>query len=174
VASAAPPQPRRLSPPLRKLVLTVHVVSSVGLLGLSLAMLVLGISAAAADAAVSAGLYEAIDAVSGTVVPPFALSALVSGMVLSVATRWGLLNHWWIVVKLVLTVVVILAGIVLFSPAVERAAAGAADSTRLVAAGGANVVMLLAATVLSIYKPWGRTRRGRRATGTKAGLPATR
>lgn len=38
---------------------------------------------------------------------PLGYLALLSGVLLSARTNWGLLKHWWIVTKLVLTVAVL-------------------------------------------------------------------
>ncbi|MDQ4134325.1 MAG: DUF2269 domain-containing protein [Actinomycetota bacterium] len=157
---------RRLSPPARKLVLCLHVVASVGLLGLSAAMLALGLAATGGDGEARGALYRAMEVLSGTVLPPAAVVALLSGVVLSLGTRWGLLKHRWIVVKLALTVAVILVGALVFGPAVERAAAGAPPAATLTVFGGANLLMLVVATAVSVYKPWGLTRRGRAASAT--------
>ena len=48
------------------------------------------------------------------VTPPPAsvsLATLLTGIVLSLGTKWGLLKHYWIVAKLLLTVGVTLSGI---------------------------------------------------------------
>ena len=107
------------------------------------------------------------------VIQPLAVAALVTGIVLSLGTKWGLFRHTWIVVKLVLTVATILNGMLNLGPAVQRAIAltanASAGSPRTWArrpwwrwlVPGVNVLMLGAATAISVYKPWGRLGRGR-------------
>jgi hypothetical protein len=92
-------------------------------------------------------------------------------IVVSVGTKWGLFKYYWIVVKLALTVGTILSGMFLLQELVSRmiaATAGTGPMTvsalgtapaLLIAVSLANVLMLVAATVISVYKPWGTIRR---------------
>lgn len=173
---------RRLSPRLRKLVLVAHIIVSVGWFGIVVTMLVLSIAAATAqDIEMSEAAYVLIDGVSDTlVVPPpasFSIAALLTGIVLSLGTKWGLLKHYWILAKLLLTLAIILSGIFLVDRWIQQALAVAGESTAstvatsadagsapmlLIYASVAHLLMLGAATVISVYKPWGVTRRGRR------------
>lgn len=164
----------RLSPGQRKALLAAHIVVSVGLLGLSAAMFVLAtVAALTTDLATTQAAYRAMAIFTRGVVQPVAIATLVTGVILSLGTKWGLFQHTWIVVKLVLTVATVLNGMLNLGPAVERAIALTANAsaaappdlgtTALVAMAvpGVNVLMLGAATVISVYKPWGRLGRGR-------------
>ncbi len=166
----------RLSPGQRKLVVAAHIVVSVGLLGLSAAMFVLAsVAALTTDLATTQAAYRAMGIFTRGVVQPVAIATLVTGVILSLGTRWGLFQHTWIVVKLVLTVTTILNGMLNLGPAVQRAIALTANAssasppelgtTALVAIAvpGVNVLMLGAATVISVYKPWGKMGRRRGA-----------
>jgi len=163
-----------LSPSQRKLVVAVHIIVSVGLLGISTALFVLGTAAAVtSDVMTTQAAYRSMGIFTRGVVQPTAILALVTGIVLSLGTKWGLVKHYWIVVKLVLTVAAILCGMLIVGPNVRRAIAATSGamplnaldlgSTRLVliAAPAANVLMLGAATFISVYKPWGQIGRGR-------------
>lgn len=161
----------RLSPALRKLLLSVHVISGVGLLGLDIAMVGLGATAASTgQATIARAAYVSMNLLINPFFPVLALSALVSGVVLSLGTKWGLLTHYWIVSKLVLNVIVILSGINLVKRFLEQAVAATsgpggepgAAGLLLASASTTNLSLLIAATVISVYKPWGKTRRGRR------------
>lgn len=158
-----------LSPGQRKLVVVVHIIVSVGLLGLSTALLVLGIVAAAtSDLATSQAAYRSMGIFTRGVVQPTAVLTVVSGVILSLGTQWGLVRHYWIVAKIVLTVAAILCGMLIVGPHVQQAIEATSGSTPLttpdlgttqlvlIAATAANVLMLGAATFLSVYKPWGR------------------
>jgi hypothetical protein len=137
-----------------------HILASVGLLGLSTAMLVLATAGArTADPATAHAAYRSMGFFTPGVVPPVAMAALITGIVLALGTKWGLFTHVWIVTKLGLTLATILCGIFVISPAVEEAIAGN-PPTVLVAAAALNVLMLGAATVISVFKPWGMLRRG--------------
>jgi hypothetical protein len=166
----------RLSPGQRKAVVAAHIVASVGLLGLSTALFALAMAAAlTSDLATTQAAYRAMAIFTRGVVQPVAVATLVTGVILSLGTKWGLFQHTWIVVKLVLTVATVLNGMLNLGPAVQNAvaltsstSAGAPPdlgTTALVAIAvpGINVLMLGAATVISVYKPWGQLRRSRKA-----------
>jgi hypothetical protein len=157
----------------RKFVRATHIGFSAGWLGLVVAMLTLGTTAAtAADPTFVVACYAIMDQIGGAVIPVFAVGALATGIVLSVATPWQLLHHWWIIVKLVVALAVILTGVVLtdgwLQQAVARASAphagtGSTAAWLLVAASVLHLLFLWAATTISVDKPWGKTGRGRRA-----------
>jgi hypothetical protein len=167
-------RPARLAPGVRKLVLTAHVVLSVawiGLAGCLIALAVVGLDSGEAWA------YEAIGVLGGTFLTPLSLGAFVSGVVLSLGTKWGLLRYYWVATKLVITVGLIAATQLalgrFIAEAAELAAAGdpVGELGRSVLGGSiATVVLLVVMTVLSIYKPWGRTSRGNKAI--RAGAPS--
>ena len=98
---------------------------------------------------------------------PLALGTLVTGIVQSLATPWGLFRHYWVLIKFALTV---FATIILLQhmPTVSSLAdvAREADSADLGRLGGdllhagGGLVVLLVITVLNVYKPRGMTRYG--------------
>jgi hypothetical protein len=91
------------------------------------------------------------------VIVPLSLAALLTGLVQSLGTEWGLFRYYWVVVKFVLTVGAITI-LLLHMPAVSRMSGAVAE---VIHAGG-GVLLLATATTLSVYKPWGRTQHGRR------------
>ncbi len=99
---------RRMSRRYRKLILTLHVGTSVGWLGAAIAMTVLLVTALLTqnpDLRHSAFTFMHIYDLA--IMIPLGYLALLSGVLLSARTNWGLLKHWWIVTKLVLTVAVL-------------------------------------------------------------------
>lgn len=62
--------------------------------------------------------------------PPAAIGALVTGVLLSLGTRWGPLQHYWVATKLALSVGVIVTGIALVGPPIPTV------HLRAVGAGG--------------------------------------
>jgi hypothetical protein len=100
-----------------------------------------------------------------------ALLSLVTGVVQSFGSPWGLFRHHWVVVKLLITVLataVLLLYLRTFAALADAAADPAVgldevrDPSPLVHAVLALVLLLLA-TVLGVVKPRGLTRVGRRA-----------
>jgi hypothetical protein len=168
---------RRVSPSVYKLLLVSHIIVSVGWLGTAFAKLILELAAITTNATdLAKGLYLAMDKLN-VAFPILAISTLLTGVLLSFCTKWGLLEHYWIVTKLVLTVGVIVTAIQLDErfilqsiSALSRQAMdngtilrnASAPSILLISLTVAHLLMLGAATVISVYKPWGKTRFGRR------------
>src|SRR5579859_3737107 len=93
-----------MTPGLRKLGLTAHVVSSVGWLGAVAAFLALALlGLTGRDGPSVRAAYLAMDRVTWLVIVPFCLASLVTGIVQSLGSPWGLLRHYWVVLKLGLT-----------------------------------------------------------------------
>lgn len=97
---------------------------------------------------------------------PLSLASLLTGLVQSLGTTWGLLRHYWVLVKLVMTVLAT-ALLLVHMQVADRVAGAAAQSAlagadlvgmrvQLVADAGAALVVLLVAVTLSVYKPRGR------------------
>jgi hypothetical protein len=161
---------RRLAPRWRKLLLTAHVGTSVGLLGTDATVLLLAVTGARGSD--PAAVYPAAQVIGALLLVPLALTSLASGTALGLLTPWGLFRHWWVTLKLVLTT----AGAVLALLVLTPALVGLADAAReggpiplgerleLVRDSGAASLVLLTALVLSVYKPFGRLR-GRRPAG---------
>lgn len=120
--------------------------------------------------------YTAATALS-VAFPPAALATLITGVLLSLGTKWGLLRHLWVVAKIVLSLGVVVTGIAftdrlaLQSEQVVRdnAIFGAASAPILfIVLALTHVLMLGVASVLSTYKPKGKTRFGQIATNLYA------
>ncbi|MBB5158065.1 DUF2269 domain-containing protein [Saccharopolyspora phatthalungensis] len=177
---------RRLSPGAYKLCSTIHLVVAGSWLGVTAGKLILGLAAVLTAAPPRAqSLYLAMDAID-IAFPPLAIATLVSGIALALGTKWGLLRHYWVVTKLVLTVAVIVTAVQLEDSYVRRAVPALewrGDGTffgaqpwsagLLLALPVLHLGMLLVATVVSVYKPWGKTRRaGRALAGTSLSATA--
>lgn len=157
----------RLKPAARRLVLTIHIVSSIGWIGVYLVMLTLVITGlTASDPGVVRAAYVVMQVIDANLTVPITLTMLVSGVVLSVGTKWGLTRYYWVLVKIVISAV--LTALVLAWQEGRLAAAAAAVSavdSGLPANPSNGAIMppivvitaALVATVLSVYKPWGRT-----------------
>jgi hypothetical protein len=150
---------------MRKPLLAVHIITSVGLLGSTSASLMLAVTAATTDDAALAGsAYELMGTAGMVFGIPLSFAALISGVVLGLRGRWGVLRYRWTAIKLGLQLAVILCGALLVGPGVAARIDGDGSAWGLVAAVGANVAMLAAATVISVFKPGGRLRRYAAAT----------
>jgi hypothetical protein len=164
-----------MTPRLRKFALTAHVTFSVGWLGAVLAYLPLAIiGLTSPDAQTVRSAYVSMETIGWFVIVPLCFAALLTGLVQSLGTEWGLFRHYWVLVKFLLTgtATVIL---LLHMPTVTRVARQAAEmrlpiasfatiQRQLVIHAAGGLLVLLVTTALSIYKPWGLTPYGRRRT----------
>ena len=93
-----------MSQGLRKAMLTAHVVLSVGWLGAVVAFLVLSIAGLRShDADMVRSAYLAMNLLGEFIIVPLSFAALLTGLVQSLGTQWGLFRHYWVLVKLTLT-----------------------------------------------------------------------
>ena len=158
---------------LRKFTLTLHIVASIGWIGVVVGFLALAIAGlVSSDTSLALASYPEMDFSYRTVVIPLGLASLVTGLVCSSVTDWGLFRHYWVAVKLVLTTPATILMLVHVEP-VRRAARAAAATMwsdpsglrlQLVGDAVAALAVLLVATILSTYKPRGRIRSRARDT----------
>ena len=163
-----------MSAGVRKLALTAHVIASLGWLGAIVVFLALGVvGLTSQDPQTVRGVYIVMEPAAWSVLVPFAFSSLLTGVVSSVGTQWGLFRHYWIVVKLVITAfatIVLLVYMPTFRVMAERAADLTVDLSVVrnvspVLHATLALLTLLMPTLLSVYKPRGMTRYGWRQQG---------
>jgi hypothetical protein len=98
------------------------------------------------------------------VIIPLSIAALLTGLVMSLGTRWGLFRHYWVLISLGLTVLCTVV-LLLHMPTVSAMASVArnVDGAELRALGGdlfhpgAGLLLLLLVAGLNVYKPAGLT-----------------
>jgi len=163
-----------LSPGTRKFALTAHVTSSVGWVGAAvvfLAVAVVGLTSQ--DDLTVRGAYLVMKPAAWFVLVPLALLSLLTGIVMSLGTTWGLFRHYWVALKLLITVLSTIV-LLIYMETFRRMAAVAADSSVSLAMvrnpspvlhATLALLLLLAATVLAVYKPPRMTAYGRRKAG---------
>lgn len=146
--------------------LLAHVVCSVGWIGVELTILALGVvGRASSEQVVTRSCYVAAGILGEVFYFPAAALALVSGVVLGLGTKWGLLRYRWVALKLVLNIVLLLGGSLLVVPAFVTASDAAVRgepvgraAITLITAMTAGLTLLLIATQVSIFKPSVKTR----------------
>ena len=160
-----------MPPRLRKFALTAHVTASVGWLGAVagfLALAVVGLTSQ--DAQTVRGAYLVMEPAAWLVLVPLAFASLLTGIVQSLGTTWGLFRHYWVLFKLLMTVfatIVLLTYMETFSAMAGVAADPSADLALVRNASPTlhavlALLVLLVATVLAVYKPRGMTPYGQR------------
>lgn len=160
-----------MSPRIRKVALTAHVTSSVGWFGAVAVFLVLAVAGLTSqDVQRVRSAYLAMELTGWWVIVPLALASLVTGLVSSLGSTWGLVRYYWVLVKLLITVlatVVLLVHMKPISGLADLAAEATLSSSdhrglriQVVVQACAAMLVLLVATALSLYKPRGVTRYG--------------
>lgn len=155
---------------LLKFALTAHITSSVGWLGAAVGFLALVVpTLTSQDAQTVRAAYMAMELTGWFAIVPLALASLLTGLVMSLSTQWGLFRYYWVLFKLMLT---LLATIVLLlnmqtvsflaGVAAEAGSVGLSGLRGELVHAGAGLLVLFVITILSIYKPWGMTPYGRR------------
>ena len=154
----------------RRAVLTVHILAAGAWIGIDVVLGVLVFTAMlTASADTEALCYRVVELFAVWPLLTAGLVTLVSGVVLGLGTNYGLVRYWWVAVKLALNIV--LVGLVVFAlrPGLAEAAAygeqlaaggsPTADVGNLVFPPVVSGIALTTATILSVFKPWGRIRR---------------
>src|SRR5688500_17944982 len=94
---------RKLSGHARKAVLLVHVLSAAAWLGIDLALGILVVVALSTEDSGTSGVaIQAVDLFA--IWPMFGASVvcMISGVVLGLGSKYGLVRYWWVATKLVL------------------------------------------------------------------------
>jgi hypothetical protein len=159
-----------MPPALRKLALAVHLTLSVGWIGAVAAYIPFDVATVTSREPLTLrAAYLAMDLIARSVIVPLAFASLLTGLVVSLGTKWGLFRHYWVLISFVLTT---LATLVLLgeTSTIGALAAAAGDPTipgdelrALPSTLGHSIggtVVLLVILVLNVYKPEGMTRYG--------------
>jgi hypothetical protein len=163
-----------MTPARRKFALTAHVSASVGWLGAVAVFLALAVAGLTSrDAQLVRAAYLAMEATGWFVLVPLALASLLTGLVQSLGTTWGLFRHYWVLAKLLINVFATIV-LLLYMQTLGSLADVAAETTvpsddlgvlrspSPVLHGGAALLLLLVATTLAVFKPRGMTPYGQR------------
>jgi hypothetical protein len=160
----------RLGAATRKSILVVHIASAGAWLGIDVVMAVLVFTALLSDDDRTKALsFRALELVAVGPLLACGLVCLLTGILLGLGSRYGLIRYWWVAIKLVLNLLLTSLVLLALAPAV----AGAAERARQFEAGLpvplgigdlifppiVSPTALLVAMALAVFKPWGRIRR---------------
>jgi len=154
-----------MSPPVRRFALSVHLTCSIGWVGAVIAYIGLGTAAVLSDSpATVRSAWVAMELIGWYVLVPLALGSWLTGLVMSLGTRWGLFRYYWVLFAFVLTTLATTV-LLMHMPDVSSVADAVqiADPGDLDRYGGdlfhavLALVLLLLIQVLNLYKPPGMT-----------------
>ncbi|WP_225992732.1 hypothetical protein [Actinomadura rudentiformis] len=125
------------------------------------------------DTELTQAASRALEMIGWIALIPFSIASLVTGLVQSLGTRWGLIRHYWVLVKLVMNVfatAVLLLYMQTLSYLADMAARPTLTSDDLAILqspsptvhGVGALLLLLLAVVVSVFKPPGMTPYGAR------------
>lgn len=154
----------------RKFFLTLHVGLAVSWLGASMSMVVLSLTGLLTeDLGLRHNAYAIMHIFDLAIVIPLVVVSIVTGLVVSLGSHWGLIKNRWVLTKFATALAIpAFAGVkenfwvrelaekTAANPAVDRNGV----DLKLAVCMIVFCCALWSATVLSIYKPWGKTRWG--------------
>jgi hypothetical protein len=143
----------------RQVWLTAHVISSVGWLGAEAAALALCLTGMAATGPERRAMFVSADVLADTLLVPTSRAALVTGVVLAMGTKWGLVTYYWVFTKLVIGALLVVASAYALNNALATAAASppiGGESASLAGMMAVIATLGVFASVISVTKPWGR------------------
>lgn len=162
-----------MRPNVRKVILILHISSAVGWLGATAAFLALALAGLSShDDRLISSAYVAMNLVGWRVIVPLSLASLVTGLVQSLGSAWGLFRHYWVLLKFLITVVA--TGLLLLHMNLATRLSEIASGARLapahwhgirlsmVADSAAAIALLTVNVTLSVFKPRGLTPYGHR------------
>ena len=160
-----------LRPPLRKAVLVAHLFSAGAWVGIDVLVAVLVLVGWFGQGSTAGLAYRALGTFVAVPMLMAALVCLATGLLLGLASRWGLVRYWWVLVKLVLTLVLCVLIVVALQPQMPDVVAHGEAVSRSTGVGSTgsrveviwlffpptvSLTVLGLATGLAVYKPWGR------------------
>jgi hypothetical protein len=163
--TATGPAGFRLRRRAHKVALTAHILASVGWFGVAVIVAFCGIAATVTgDPTLTPALYRTMETAPWLSVP-LGILAVATGVLLGLGTKVGLIRYWWVLAKIVIAAAVIVTDALVVARVAHDAVVTGDPAAPLYGSTIAHVVMLAIATILSVFKPWGRTPRGRRLSG---------
>lgn len=139
----------KLSNGWRKALLSLHIATTVSVLGTDLVLLLLTMS----------NEFSTALLVGENLVAPLAVASLATGLLLALLGPYGLLRYWWTTIKLAITAALTGAIYLALLPALRTAAAGGAQPATLVLAPSIAIALLLVNVVFAVFKPAARLSR---------------
>jgi len=148
----------------------VHIVAAGAWIGIDVVVGVLVVAGwFTTDPQIQGLAYQALGTFA---VGPMLVSGLVclaSGILLGLGTRFGLVRYWWVAVKLAMNIVLCVLIVFALQPGMAEVvehgrllvagAESSIDVSQLFFPPAVSLATLTLATVLGVFKPWGRLRK---------------
>jgi hypothetical protein len=158
-----------MSASLRKFALIIHITTSVGWIGSVFAYLALVLAAIIkSDNLTLLSAWLMMEVLGYFMILPLGIASLLTGLIMSLGTKWGLFKHYWVLLSLGLTLFALailyqhLPTISGFAVIASEFESGHLEHLRAGLSGelfhaGLGVMVLIVIQVLNVYKPRGLT-----------------
>ncbi|MFJ5623955.1 hypothetical protein ACIQD3_14765 [Peribacillus loiseleuriae] len=165
---------RKISLTQKRWLLTIHILFAAIMFGVTVSFLILSLTAANTSSLdVLKACYNGMHILAKTSVKASTIGTLITGILLSVLTNWGLFKFYWIIVKEVLTIVSIGLGVVgmyrwSLSAVTFVSTAGfdawqhpsfVVNNEQLLIGIILQIISLGTMFVISVFKPWGQRKK---------------
>ena len=147
-----------LSRAARRTLLVVHLLAAGTWIGVDVMLGVLVLTVLIGDPALVPAALQVLPLLFWPLLTA-GLVSLLSGLLLGLGSRYGLLRFWWVAVKLALNLVLVTLVVLLLGPGLYAAVATGPTPT-MAFPPAVSLTALTVAVALSVVKPWGRIRRG--------------
>jgi hypothetical protein len=163
----------QLRPKPRKALVAAHAVSAASWVGVAVTFVAMSVVAMSSnDIHTTMLVYELMATFDVTLLPWTNFATFLTGIALSMTTKWGLFRYYWVAAKIVIAVGIVVMAFGFLHDSLEHAgreaaALAATGGTAAQLSGVADVVLwgfgcamlsLIGALLLSLYKPGGRMR----------------
>lgn len=163
----------QLRPKPRKALVAAHAVAAASWVGIAVTFIAMAVVAMSTnDIATTHTVYTLMATFDITLLPWANFATVLTGLALSITTKWGLVSYYWVAAKIVIAVGILVMAFGFLHDKLETVAeqAGILVETGGTAAqlsGATDVVLwgftcaalgLVVAVLLSLYKPGGRTK----------------
>ncbi|MGP4039734.1 hypothetical protein ACTWP4_07520 [Gracilibacillus sp. D59] len=154
----------KLSMTARRGLITLHILFAAIMLGNMVTFLILSItSTATADASLTESCYAIMHILSKTSIRASTIGTTITGILLSIWTKWGLFKFKWILVKEIFTVLLIVLNVwgmsgLTLNALHEITLVGDGLNSQFTLWVGIliQLVSLIFIFAISVYKPWGQ------------------
>jgi hypothetical protein len=158
----------------RKWLLTFHLLFAGIMLGIAVVFLIMSITAAStSDEEILKACYITMNVLAGSSVIASTIGTLVTGILLSVLTQWGLFKYYWIIVKQLLMLLSIALGPIGMNVWSLKAVSLTAkdglaalhdpvfivNNSQLWVGIILQIIFIAAMFIISSFKPWGARKR---------------
>ncbi|MBM7599561.1 putative membrane protein [Virgibacillus halotolerans] len=157
----------KLSMTSKRGLLTIHILFAAIMFGNMVTLLILSITAATTEnAQLIKSCYQIMHVLASTSVKASTIGTTVTGILLSIWTKWGLFQFYWIIAKQIITIMLIgfnLWGIYAWTLQALSRVETITDQTNMFMLQidlwigiTIQIISLIFIFTISVFKPWGR------------------